>query len=76
MFKPQQSRKEPSETIRVSFPLSTVQMLKDIAAEAKSEVSEIIRQAVDYAIASMQSPASKPRGRKPATKAAQPSPEK
>lgn len=76
MFIPKQAPKEPSETVRVSFPATTMTALRDIAADSKTEVSDIIRQMVDYAIASMMSSAQKHRGRKPATKVDQPETEK
>jgi len=68
MFIPKQAKKEPSENVRVSFSATTMQALRDIAGETKTEVRQIVVQMVDYAIASMTSSAQKHRGRKPVTK--------
>jgi len=76
MFVPKKAPKEPSETVRIPFPASTMRVLREIAGETKSEVREIVRQAVDYALSSRLSPAPKHRGRKPAATVDQPETEK
>lgn len=66
MFVPTQAPKERAEAVRVSFPGSTIAVLQEMAKDAKVDVSEIVRQAVDYALASRLSNAPKHRSRKSA----------
>lgn len=64
MFVPVPASKKRSESVRVSFPGSVMAELQAMATEANVEVSEIVRQMVNFALASRQEVAAGGRVRK------------
>lgn len=76
MFVPTQAQKERAESVRISFPASTMAVLQEMAKDAKTDVSGIIRQAVDYALASRRESKPGRKGRTPARTADNATPQK